>query len=402
VIEIIASLERWGLDFKLKSFSNEALLVEVENETNNVSLFSQLGGTIKVIKIIDSIRKDSFENEFKTFLQEDSFLDESFEGGKVHFGLSFYSLGGKGKVFKFFRKWAKILNGLIKNYLVDQNLRSAFVRLKGPSLSSVSVVKNKLMKNGFELSFLLFLEEVFIGKTIWVQDFDDLSFRDYSRPERDNQVGMLPPKLAKLMINLAEFKGDEVLLDPFCGSGTIITEAALLGFKNLVASDSCEGAIKKTQANLDWLLDNYSNLKKADLQLKLLVLKAEELSLGLDKESIDLIVTEPDLGSPGIRGFSKNQTKKEINRLKELYLAFFREAGKILKPSGKIVIAFPVYLKKGRLIRVDILAEILDLGFQKENLTEKVVGLEGDFKEDFLYRRAGQCVGREIFVFRRV
>jgi len=212
----------------------------------------------------------------------------------------------------------------------------------------------------------------------------------------------LPPKLARLMINLAGFEKDKVLLDPFCGSGTIITEATLLGFKNLVAADIHEGAVKQTQTNLDWLFDNYLDLKKVEFQLKSLVLKAEELSLGLDQESIDLIVTEPDLGSPRIRGFSKNQTKKEINRLKELYLAFFKEARKVLKQQGKIVIALPVYFKKGQLIRVNILTEILNLGFQKENLAEKVVDLAGNFKEDFLYRRVGQFVGREIFVFRKV
>ncbi len=401
-VEIVAFLEKQSFDFKLKSFSNEALLVETEDEMNDVSLFSQLGGTIKIIKIIDSVRKDNFENEFKAFLRKDSLLDEDFKGKKIHFGLSFYSLGGKGKVFKFFRKWVRTLNDLIKDYLFDQNLKSAFVRPKAPSLSSVSVVKNKLMKDGFELSLLLFLEEVFIGKTIWVQDFDDFSFRDYSRPERDSQVGMLPPKLARLMINLAGFEKDKVLLDPFCGSGTIITEATLLGFKNLVAADIHEGAVKQTQTNLDWLFDNYLDLKKVEFQLKSLVLKAEELSLGLDQESIDLIVTEPDLGSPRIRGFSKNQTKKEINRLKELYLAFFKEARKVLKQQGKIVIALPVYFKKGQLIRVNILTEILNLGFQKENLAEKVVDLAGNFKEDFLYRRVGQFVGREIFVFRKV
>ena len=102
-VEVIAFLERQGFDFKLKSFSNEALRVEMESGVDDLSLFSQLGGTIKVIKIIGSIRKDNFESEFETFLREGSLLDEGLEERKIHFGLSFYSLGGKGKVFKFFR-----------------------------------------------------------------------------------------------------------------------------------------------------------------------------------------------------------------------------------------------------------------------------------------------------------
>jgi hypothetical protein len=37
-----------------------------------------------------------------------------------------------------------------------------------------------------------------------LQDFESYSKRDYGRPARDPRTGSLPPKLAQILINLAE------------------------------------------------------------------------------------------------------------------------------------------------------------------------------------------------------
>ena len=41
-----------------------------------------------------------------------------------------------------------------------------------------------------------------VAKTVWVQDIDAYSKRDINR-ERSMTVGMMPPKLAQIMINLS-------------------------------------------------------------------------------------------------------------------------------------------------------------------------------------------------------
>ncbi|MEM3770607.1 MAG: DNA methyltransferase [Candidatus Bathyarchaeia archaeon] len=39
----------------------------------------------------------------------------------------------------------------------------------------------------------------------------------------------MPPKLARCMVNLAKPKADDLVFDPFCGTGSILIEAALIG-----------------------------------------------------------------------------------------------------------------------------------------------------------------------------
>ena len=82
-----------------------------------------------------------------------------------------------------------------------------------------------------------------LAQTEAVQPFEQFSARDFGRPGRDDLSGMLPPKLAIIMINLAQTPLNSILLDPFCGSGTILSEAVLLGYTNLIGTDISEKAI---------------------------------------------------------------------------------------------------------------------------------------------------------------
>jgi len=65
------------------------------------------------------------------------------------------------------------------------------------------VEQNKLIESGIEFCLIVDKNRVFLGKTLVVQPFKDLSKRDFGRPARDDHSGMIPPKLAQMMINLA-------------------------------------------------------------------------------------------------------------------------------------------------------------------------------------------------------
>src|SRR5581483_12120222 len=45
--------------------------------------------------------------------------------------------------------------------------------------------------------------QTIIARTTEVQDIDSYTLRDRGRPKRDARVGMMPPKLAQIIINLA-------------------------------------------------------------------------------------------------------------------------------------------------------------------------------------------------------
>lgn len=58
-------------------------------------------------------------------------------------------------------------------------------------------------------------------------------------------------------ISCRKAKIGDVILDPFCGSGTILTEAMLINYKNLIGADISPKAINDTKKNIEWIIRNY-------------------------------------------------------------------------------------------------------------------------------------------------
>ena len=63
-------------------------------------------------------------------------------------------------------------------------------------------------------------------------------------------------RLAKILINLTGIKQNQVLLDPFCGTGTLLQEALLRNI-NVIGIDKEKTMINKAERNLKWLKKNY-------------------------------------------------------------------------------------------------------------------------------------------------
>jgi len=144
------------------------------------------------------------------------------------------------------------------------------------------------------------------------------------------------------MINLAQVDQSAKILDPFCGSGTILQEALLLGYHGLIGSDISKKAIDDTKENLEWLKNSIDRVKGSDLP-SLYNLDVRQLSQKI--KQVDAITAEPYLGPPLKGRESKDQIKKIITDLEQLYIDAFKEFDKILNPSGVVVIIFPVFIK---------------------------------------------------------
>ncbi len=69
-------------------------------------------------------------------------------------------------------------------------------------VKTATTLHEKLIERGCELMILAGDTGYTIAQTIWVQDIDAYTRRDINR-ERSMSVGMMPPKLAQIMINLA-------------------------------------------------------------------------------------------------------------------------------------------------------------------------------------------------------
>jgi len=338
-------------------------------------------------------------------------LPKEKRDGKFKFGISVY---GDLKLNE------KKMGMEIKRILKENGISSRWVISKEKQLSSVVVDTNKLVtEKGMEVVIMRMGEKIFIGKTLAVQPFRELSFRDYGRPSRDDLSGMLPPKLAQIMINLAGVNkfaratrdgkdgmredsemasGHEKeikILDPFCGSGTILTEAMLMGFRNLVGVDIAEKAVEEKKKNVGRLKDKFD---LRDVTPEIIKGSAADLSELIGAESVDAIITEPFLG-PQRGHVDLRKIKKE---LEDLYSQALGEFKKVLKKDGKIVMIWPVFHRGEEWVQ---LSPEID-GFKIVNPLKDAGGFINISKGltnrgTLIYGREGQKVWREIVVLEK-
>ncbi len=169
------------------------------------------------------------------------------------------------------------------------------------------------------------------GKSIWRHSPKSWIRRDREKPYYDRRKGLLPPKVARILVNLAvgtdEPQG-KVLLDPFCGSGTILMEASMINL-SLIGGDLDLVQLDGARKNLDWL----------GFKAELFHADAVKISLQI-RGKIDYIVTEPFMGKVTTR---PDRLPDLARGLKKLYLGCLKDWNKILSPGGKIVMVFPVF-----------------------------------------------------------
>jgi tRNA G10 N-methylase Trm11 len=315
--------------------------------------------------------------------------EEKGEAGKYCFGISHY---GKSNLPVF------PIGLSVKKILKENGVSCRLVTSKEKTLSSVVVEQNKLTRQGIEIVLIEEANTLYLGYTEAVQPFKELSFRDFGRPERDDKSGMIPPKLAQIMLNLSgKISEGSVILDPFCGSGTILMEAALMGVKKIFGSDISEKAISDTKINFNWLGEKIPNLQSQISNLKLFNISADQISSKINVSSIDAIITEPYLGPQ--RG-NPDPVKTKIE-LEKLYSSTLNDFKKILKSDGRVVMIFPVRAE-GERPDFHFLNPNLD-GWQVINpLPENLQSiLHTTRRGTIVYGRAGQKVWREIVVLKK-
>jgi len=343
-------------DLKLLKNNNFYALFEGKIEDGR-QLINRLGGTIKIGLWLGE------RPEVGPILGSASSQTGT---SRFIFGLSFYAQKPNSWGIK------------IKKILKERGVSSRLVVSRESALSSVIVTKEKCH------DFLISPD--FFGLTVAVQDFKDYGRRDRGRPKADALSGMLPTKLAKIMINLARVETGAVILDPFCGSGTILTEALALGYTNLIGSDISAKAVSDSQENLQWLTEE---LGIKDYELRIFENDVKSLALKIKDQSVEAIVTEPYLGQP-IKGNENESTiKKIIAGLDDLYLASFQEFKKIIKSGGCLVVVLPQWHLKEKIYNLNIISQLADLGFSRQD------------QGNLLYRREDQKVWRQITIWRK-
>ena len=392
VAEICASIKT---DVPAKLLAGTVLVLEIP-ATDAKKLIKRLGGTIKIGVIHAEVnRHDNKKTKEEIINVLDKNLNEREDSNKFCFGLSYY---GKNNFPSF------PIGLAIKKDLRANGVSCRLVTSKEKVLSSVVVEQNKLVADGAEIVLIEESNSLFIGQTEAVQPFKELSYRDFGRPGRDDKSGMIPPKLAQIMLNLSGKIKDHceettkpcfnaVILDPFCGSGTILTEAGLMGVKHIFGADISEKAIQDTKINVKWIKEN---IESSLINFQLFTAPVENISQVIKEKSVDAIVTEPYLGPQ--RGFVN--IRLVTKELEQLYSEALAEFKKILKPDGIVVMVFPAFVMKSE-SQVDFIEPDLN-GFEIINpLPENLISrFKITSRGTIIYGRTEQKVWREIVVLK--
>lgn len=217
------------------------------------NLMSVLGGTLRLVDLLATSKEPRLLPNQPTKLAEVIWQEAGLAAGegKLPVGLSALNLSPS--------LLTKVL-GELKNRAkaAGRSLR-VIVPARGHSeLSAASVRQNKLLTKGFEFVFIGRPGGVLLGQTLVIHDPNRDALLDRGIPAANARSGMLPPKLARMMVNCAigDMK-DVAVYDPFCGNGRILLEAALQGY-TVIGRDIDTSKVEASIKNLDWLRQNFS------------------------------------------------------------------------------------------------------------------------------------------------
>lgn len=325
----------------------------------NPQVFNRLGGTVKVAKVISY----SWNNLI-------SFLPKE---GKVTVGLSSYNTSLKPRDLTQFGVALKKTRGSVR-----------LLPTRRTALSSATTFHNKLDKGDNRFEFILSEDNgrQILAQVVFVQDINTYAIRDRNRPKRDAKNGMLPPKLAQIIINLATGSAKRgVLLDPFCGTGVVLLESALMGFSPY-GSDYEPRMVDYSKENLTWLASKqkvqfYSQVEVGDA------------TVHRWQPRPDFVASEAYLGTPYASEPKPEKLRENIQTCNLVIEKSLINLAKQLKPGTSLCIAVPAWLVKGKTYRLPVTRKLKELGY------------EAKLSRPLIYRRKGQIVGRDLLLLKK-
>ncbi len=174
-----------------------------------------------------------------------------------------------------------------------------------------------------------------LGPTVWVPDSGSMRQRGTRKPAPRSDIAM-SPRLAGTLLNLGGLKPGQTVLDPFCGSGTILIEAYGRSLRCL-GLDSRASRVQEARENIRWSIggvtDKGYDVRKGD---------ARELPRMLRGSKVDAIVTEPLL-LPRLDARPKTSTAQAmIEESARVYNDALAAMADSVHSEGRIVIVVPV------------------------------------------------------------
>jgi tRNA G10 N-methylase Trm11 len=415
----IAELERIYGSQAVSWLSKSTALVQTD--TFN---FEQLGGSQKAGRVVLELPHGDWRSASLRIVKHYSTALASVEY-KVTLGISVYDLAASPRDIQ---KTGVIL----KQKLRQNGVSLRLIPNSDAALNTATSHHNKLGLSANKIELLVVRGtngKIIVAESLGAQNITALAARDQARPYTDAFVGMLPPKLARMMINLAVGSESEILahserhlqpesqattidlrpgakrlkresevhtsdnarartiLDPFCGTGVVLQEALLLGY-DAYGSDLSEKMVDYTTKNLDWLKTKYSAHGTVRIE-------HGDATKHTWQQPITTVVCESYLGQPFSAPPSPAKLTEVTGNCNHIISEFLRNIAPQLKTGTPLCIAVPAWRSTdGSFTHLPLTKEIGDLGYARHTFSSIR-------DEDLLYYRENQVVARELLVLTR-
>lgn len=362
IAELLVYIQDRGFDGSLVDHSRNAAVIEIEQRLGKdqiIDMQSALGGCFKIGKVIWEYDIDIPLKAYpaKKVASKESLKEinkcpwlkivwPKAKGKKVRFGISTYPIIDGGFPINF-RRFTRGLNDQVKKLLIENGARRADYyiydepdrRVKDRlniALWPKSIAKNALlMPPNAEILAVFSQTKLYIARTNVVYDSMLQQYRDESRPFVSAEIST-SPKICRTLLNLSGARPGDTVLDPFCGTGTILMEAALLGMKCIgvdIDGDQVQGA----KSNMKWLGKDLGERLDYDI----FVGDSRELA-SLVKKQVDAVAFEPILGPIFKKPPKRDEAQQTIIELTTLYRQVLQQISRILRPDGRVAMTIPV------------------------------------------------------------
>jgi len=346
----------------------------------------RLGGTQKAGRVIKQIPLGDWRKASLQIVQHYTKAWSTYEG-KITLGISAY---GFGVDTRDIQKTGIILKTKLKPTTASLRL----IPNQEAALSTATSHHNKLglSDNKVELIVVKGRSGIVIAESTGAQNITALAARDQGRPKRDAFVGMLPPKLAQIMINLAgplQKDPDSDLaqprvLDPFCGTGVILQEAMLMGY-GAYGTDLAEKMIRFSRDNLNWLQDENKFVGHWYLH-------EGDATDTKWQAPIAAVVAESYLGQPFSAPPSNAKLVEVRGNCNHIISQFLKNLAGQIKSGTPVVLAVPAWKDtEGHFTHLPLISKLDELGYT-------TVDLVNARPDQLLYFRPDQVVARQILV----